>query len=178
MNISKDLHNLFFCWLERLERERFKVSSPPAPLTSGSGSINRHDGVGGSSFKDEDELFGILRFYEWSNINSTPKCFYTMKCFKEFLSSSGIHLKSYQLELLRNIPSPYVICKEGSKEILIRPTYDSLKSCLCGINKDNKGDKDKDKGDNSIHYNGQFIKAPLVFDESYNRMNEVSSWFG
>ena len=143
-NISKELKNIFHRYLKRLDDERtHRVSSYGSRV-----SHNRDS---------EDDYDGVIYFYEWSNINRIPKSFYSIRSFRDFLTSSGIYLEGYKWELLRNLDTAYVCCKKNEKDVIIKCTWDSLKFAL----------ENGDKSNNPYHSTG----APF-FNPNYNR-NEV-----
>ena len=188
MNISKDLRRLFFSWLDRIEYERTHFSS-----SSNSSTVGNYPIGSSCNIDDGDDLDGILYFYEWSDITNVPKQFFSLKSFINFLLKSGIYLASYQLELIRNIHSPYVACKKGSRDVIIKCSYDALKEALCGDEK--KEDKEpynvqvtRPPINNapkvlscSIYAPYSSVKRPnmiMEVDNNYPYMEEVGSWFG
>ena len=73
---------------------------------------------------------GNIFFYEWSNINNTPKRFYTLDAFTAFLASSGIHLHSWERDIINHLNCSYITCKKGSKDLLIKSSYPMLRDSL------------------------------------------------
>ena len=115
-NLSKELKSIFNKYLERKEDERLhpkKESYFQPSLFSGSG-----------------EFTGVIYFYEWSDITRAPKTFYSLEKFEDFLEASNIYLLGWQREIVRNMRNPYVTCKKGTKELLIKVTYEALKTAL------------------------------------------------
>lgn len=143
-NISNRLKGLFNDYLNRLEEEK-KSPNPYVARNPYYGSCCRppmsipHQqriNFGG----DEDDFKGVIYFYEWSDIKRSPRLFYTLRAFENFLNSSHIFLASYQKELLINLPTPYVSCrKDGS--LIIKCNYEKLSHDLDDIN---KGSEDKE----------------------------------
>lgn len=76
------------------------------------------------------EFTGIIYFYEWSDATRTPKSFYALDKFEEFLNRSGIYLKSYQREIIKCMHNPYIACKKGEKDLIIKKSYEMLKNEL------------------------------------------------
>lgn len=113
-NLNKQLKGLFHNYLNRLEEEKNK------PIIR-----NYHQP---SLF--DNEFHGIIYFYEWSDVTRPPKSFYTLKKFEEFLDSSGIYILGYQREIIKNMRNPYITCKKGSKELIIKVSYEALKSAV------------------------------------------------
>lgn len=117
-NLNKKLKDLFNAYLERLEKERTTTTtiyhSPYYPR-----------------YKSDDSDFqGVIYFYEWSDSNRTPRAYYTLKAFENFLNSSQIFLASYQKELIKNMHYSYIACKKGGKELFIKSSYEALKNAL------------------------------------------------
>ena len=73
---------------------------------------------------------GSIFFYEWSNINNTPKRFYTLDAFTNFLGSCGIRLHSWERDIIKNLKYSYITCKKGSKDLLIKSSYPMLRDSL------------------------------------------------
>lgn len=125
-NIRYKLRELFFQWLNRLEYERTHRADnynyrPPSCM----GGVQRR-----LNFGDDDELDGVIYFYEWSDAKRTPQSFFTLKAFENFLDRCGIYAPSYQWELIRHIHNPYVACRKDGKELIIKCNYESLKHAL------------------------------------------------
>ena len=184
VNLNKELRGLFFKWLERLEYERTHryehSSSNVPPCMRAIGKLN---------YGDDDEIDGVIYFYEWSNATAIPRTFYTLKAFENFLDRSYIYVPSYQWELIRNIHNPYVACKKGSKELIIKTNWDSLKSALEEESKDtapfrksnvlSRGSEDREPY--SVAISRPPIQRPPMYAEVDNRypdMEEVGNWWG
>ena len=108
-NLSKELKSIFNKYLERKEDERLhpkKESYFQPSLFSGNG-----------------EFRGVIYFYEWSDITRAPKTFYSLEKFEDFLETSNIYLLGWQREIVRNMRNPYVTCKKGTKELLIKVMF-------------------------------------------------------
>jgi hypothetical protein len=112
-NLSKDLKNIFNKYLERKEKERLHPTVSQPNLFGGNRGYT-----------------GIIYFYEWSDVTRTPKSFYSLEKFEDFLESCNICLMGYQREIINNIHNPYVTCKKGTKELLIKVSYDALKNAV------------------------------------------------
>ena len=76
------------------------------------------------------EFTGIIYFYEWSDTNRAPRSFYSLEKFEEFLNQSGIYLKSYQREIIKCMHNPYIACKKGERDLIIKKSYEMLKNEL------------------------------------------------
>ena len=50
--------------------------------------------------------------------------------FEEFLNRSGIYLKSYQREIIKCMHNPYIACKKGERDLIIKKSYEMLKNEL------------------------------------------------
>ena len=113
-NLSKDLKGIFNKYLDRLAHEK-KTYRP---------RITQPTLFGNSEFT------GVIYFYEWSDATRTPKTFYTLNKFEDFIEESNIFLYGYQREIIRNMHNPYIACKKNSNELIIKATYEALKSAL------------------------------------------------
>lgn len=119
-NLSKELRKLFFAYLDRLEKEKERrVMTPIERLNP---NIPFRQGY--NSF--EEGFKGVIYFYEWSDINRTPKTFYTLKAFETFLKESQIYLMGWEREVIRNMPRRYITCRKGKKELIIKCSYSAL----------------------------------------------------
>jgi hypothetical protein len=119
-NLNKQLKPLFDAYLKRLADERTRP-------TVRSGANNYREG---SLFNGHREFTGVIYFYEWSDVSRQPKTFYTMEKFEDFLESCNICMMGYQREIINNMHNPYITCKKGTKELIIKVTYDALKSAV------------------------------------------------
>jgi hypothetical protein len=185
---------LFFKWLERLEYERTHRYTPSYPYRT---PIPRSTPHQERINFDDDEIEGVIYFYEWSNVTATPRTFYTLKAFKDFMDRSNIYVPSYQWEIIRNIHNPYVACKKNCKELIIKFNWDELKNSL------EEGSSDKANSfrssSNSSHVSKPMdgeheeqepysiaithapIRKPPMYEEIDNRypeMEEVAGWWG
>lgn len=114
MNKSKDLSNLFKDYLNRKKEE----SSRPHVQ-----SYNKAE-QRSSYFQDGSNC--VIYFFEWSDPHREPKRFLSLKEFNDFMKDCGIYLNYYENSRLINWKLAYVICKKGSKELIISPTYEVL----------------------------------------------------
>ena len=194
INLNKELSGLFFKWLERLEYERTHRYTPSYPYHT---PIPRSTPHQERINFDDDEIEGVIYFYEWSNVTATPRTFYTLKAFKDFMDRSNIYVPSYQWEIIRNIHNPYVACKKNCKELIIKFNWDELKNSL------EEGSSDKANSfrssSNSSHVSKSMdgeheeqepysiaithapIRKPPMYEEIDNRypeMEEVAGWWG
>lgn len=142
-NLSKKLKSIFNEYLERLEYEK----SHPSVRTP---SSHYHEGT-----LFDEGFRGIIYFYEWSDINRAPKSFYTLKAFESFLMTSHIFMASYQKELIMHMHNPHIVCKKGSHELLIRPTYDKLKEVY-----------DRETASSSLIIKGGDVREPYTLQIS------------
>jgi hypothetical protein len=203
-NISNQLKLLFTRYLNRLEDEKRERSSSVHSFSSSLSNSRPPSYMGACRNNvDLDDFSGIIYFYEWSDINRSPKSFYTLKLFVKFLESCGIYVPSYQLELIKNISTPHITCRKGTKDIIITCNWSSLKEEM-GL--DDKVDNpfhstgspfytppnlNKDKKDeepynvqitriNNVYPSSQIQKPNLIFEPhgKLKEFEEVNSWFG
>lgn len=205
VNLNKQLRELFFKWLGRLEYERtHRINSYNNPRPSYSSPHQER-----INFGDNDEIEGCIYFYEWSNATAIPRTFYTLKSFENFLDRSGIYVPSYQRELILHIANPYIACKKNCKELLIKVSWDALKAALeeektvaSSVNPfGNKGSEDREPYNVSItrvppqtepkvlsckifptidNHRSHIHRPPMYaeVDNRYPDMEQVGDWFG
>ena len=113
-NLNKQLRELFHAYLERINKPAVHVHR----------ETYREPNLFSQDFS------GILYFYEWSDVTRQPKTFYTLEKFEDFLEQSNICILGYQREILKNMRNPYVTCRKGTKELIIKVSYDALKSAV------------------------------------------------
>lgn len=123
MNRSKDLRDLFRQSLIN-ERNRPKVNYVrKSPMysedTNFMGGVHRVP----SQFGDGDVH---IYFYEWSDPNKSPRVFYQLDAFDNFLRSCGIYMELYQKDIIRNLGTVYATCYTGTKRLNIRGSYNNL----------------------------------------------------
>jgi hypothetical protein len=118
MNRSKDLRELFRRSLIN-ERERSSTTYR-SPYYGGSYHSQYRDGE--IQFSKDVRIY----FYEWSDVNRRPRCFYQLDAFENFLKSSGIYMQLYQREIIQNIGTVYATCYTGTKNLNLRGSYKNL----------------------------------------------------
>ena len=167
-NISNKLKELFNAYLVRIEEEKKTKSTTTY-------SYNHHRPFGGNNYLNES--IGVIHFYEWSDVNRVPKNFYTMEAFERFLMSSCIFMAAVQKEIIHNIYTCYIACKKGSKDLIIKHTYEELKKAL---------EEDKEPYNvsitrapstvmaNSVHKNPMYADVEGRWPEC----EQVSDWWG
>ena len=119
MNRSKDLRNLFRQSLIN-ERKRPTTTTYRSPYYGGSYHSQYREGE--IQFSKEVRIY----FYEWSDINRQPRCFYQLEAFENFLKSSGIYMQLYQREIIQNLGTVYAACYTGTKNLNLRGSYKNL----------------------------------------------------
>lgn len=142
-NISKDLSKLFKDYILRSAKERdcsivvHHSNNFYSPLGCRS---HFNGGMTMSQCHDSDNEFrGVIYFYEWSDVSRMPQTFFTVDAFKRFLSVSGIELKGYEAEIIKALHVPFITCKKGCKDLIIK---DTLKDLREELNKCSSGNKD------------------------------------
>ena len=156
-NLSKDLKSIFNKYLERKEREKYlpkKESYFQPTLFS----------------KESGQFTGIIYFYEWSDVSRTPKSFYSLEKFEDFLESCNIYLLGYQREILKNMRNPYVACKRGTRELIIKISREALKAALDAQN--------PMAMPNQEPYQVAVTRPPMMFETEnrYPHMGEYNEW--
>lgn len=75
-------------------------------------------------------LKGIIRFFEWSNLCSTPRLFYTFESFLRFLHDSSITISEFDRNLILSTYNPYITCERNRARLIIRNNPADLKLAL------------------------------------------------
>ena len=75
-------------------------------------------------------LKGIIRFFEWSNLCSTPRLFYTFESFLRFLHDSSITISEFDRNLILSTYNPYITCERNRARLIIRNNSADLKLAL------------------------------------------------
>lgn len=124
-NKSKDLRKLFKAYMVRKEEE----SSRP--------TYYNHTALGGrnqqyynDTFQGNKVFHGVIFFYEWSDITRDPVRYFSIPLFEKFLNESELELEPFQKDILLNLQQCFISCKPGCKDLVIRATYDGLKSTM------------------------------------------------
>lgn len=126
MNRSKDLKDLFRQSL--INERKQQTTTYRSPYYGGSYPSNVHRmpnqqyREGEIQFNKEVRIF----FYEWSDVNRQPRCFYQLEAFDNFLKSSGIYMQLYQREIIQNLGTVYATCYTGTKNLNLRGSYKNL----------------------------------------------------
>lgn len=118
MNRSKDLKSLF-----RLHMINKRSYSSVSKYSSSS----THQYHNKSASVPSIGVLMRIYFYEWSNIYNSPRCFYSMEGFSNFLKSSCITLDKCLRDIIASLGTAYISCYENSKELCIRSSYTALK---------------------------------------------------
>ena len=145
-NISNRLKTLFNNYLTRLSEEKNNSYVHRNPYYGARPPMYQQQRL---QFGSDDDFKGVIYFYEWSNINNVPKKFFTLAAFESFLNTSHIFMAGYQKEIIKNLETPYIVCKHDSKDLIIKNNYDALKSAL--------GDVEENKEP----YNVQVTRVPI-----------------
>lgn len=121
MNRSKDLRKLFKTYMARKEEE----SRRP---------VNYHYGRSqqyyNETFQGTETFHGVIFFYEWSDVTRSPIRYFSLPLFEKFLTESGLELEPWQRDVILNLQQVYITCSPGEKLLLVRSSYDALKSTV------------------------------------------------
>ena len=161
-NLNKELKKLFFAHLKRVAEEKSK------PNTSGNVGycggvmppVTHRPTIYQPNLFSQTDNIGCIYFYEWSDTNRTPKTYYTLKAFEKFLNDCQIYLASWQREVISRMKHPYIACKKGERDIIIRNSFTELSKAIEEGSKStvpftqNKGSEDKEP------YNVAITRAP------------------
>lgn len=130
-NKSKELGKLFKDYVLRSAEEKKKnvnisYGGSYRPLGCRS-NFNGGMVMGGNANKPSDNFVGVIYFYEWSDTSNPPKTFFTIDAFSRFLSCMcGITLQGFEREIIEIVHTPFIACKKGSKELIIRKNFIEL----------------------------------------------------
>lgn len=132
-NLSKELRKIFFTTLERKAEESKRRTTPTyggycggmmPPVT------HRPTTYQPSLFQGDNGAMCCIYFYEWSDTKRIPKTYYTLKAFENFLNDCHIYLASWQREVLTHMKHPYIACKKGGRDIVIKSNYMELTKAI------------------------------------------------
>lgn len=116
----------------------------------------------------EPFLFGNsikIYFYEFSNVYSSPRAFYSLESFTKFLATScKIYLAYYQQEIIRNLGEVYVSCYKGKSELCIRSSYKNLFEAM---------DEHSRKNSDTPKCTGQILTPIVRHEKGYD-----GHWYG
>ena len=118
MNRSKDLRKLFKAYMVRKEEE----SNRPVTYRYG-----RSQQYYNETFRGTETFHGVIFFYEWSDITRQPVRYFSLALFEKFLTESELALEAWQKDVMLNLQEVYITCKPGSKELIVRGSYEALK---------------------------------------------------
>ncbi len=174
-NISKRLKSLFWETINRVEEEKknppSSLNNPSNPYYGNRASLPRQRSL---NFRDDDDFYGVIYFYEWSDIARAPKSYYTLKAFENFLISSDIYIAGYQRELIKHIQNPYVACKKGSNELIIKGSFMDLKTALAECESPSEAENGH-KGSEDVPY-GVSITFPPTQKENAVKVLACSAY--
>lgn len=74
--------------------------------------------------------FCNISFYEWSDINSTPKKFATHRQLLEWLDNCNLLMSDAMYSALVPLKEAYMTCKPNSNELIMSNNYDELKQLM------------------------------------------------
>ena len=73
-----------------------------------------------------------IYFYEWSNLDSTPKKFTSYREFFKFLDDCNIEITESQRSMAYNMYSIYAVCKKGEARVMLASTHYGLRLLMPG----------------------------------------------
>jgi len=163
-NLNKELKKIF---LTTLKRKAEEASRPRTNSTYCGGMIppvgHRPTTYQPNLFSKTDSICCIY-FYEWSDVARTPKTYYTLKAFENFLNDCHIYLVSWQREILSHMKHPYVACKKGKRDIIIKNSYTELTKAIEEGSKANTVPFIQSKPSDGIPH----FMSPMTEREPYN----------
>ncbi len=115
-----------------------------------------------------------IKFFEWSNLESTPRTFCNTKYFFDFLDNNSIKYSNEDRKFLLNSTYAYCTCIRGKAELLISTTLTGLHTLL---EKYSKQDNEEEKQSYS-----QWIlcketnRYTFLRTITYNESGDVSSF--
>jgi tetratricopeptide (TPR) repeat protein len=83
-----------------------------------------------NTFVNNDYSTKYFNFYEWSNLDSAPRRFTTLKYFIDFLDNSKIHYTPEDKNHLSTLTYAYCTCTKGKPDLLIANTVYGLRELL------------------------------------------------
>lgn len=85
------------------------------------------------SYAKEEAFHGSIYFYQWSDPNSQPMVFHSLRRFYEFLCSCGIRLWAIDLDLIKDLDRSYVCCEKGNTNLVVAATWSILKENVSNL---------------------------------------------
>ena len=124
----------FFGYNAKLIKDFARALARQAKITAASSVY----GTWVSKYSCYDSFLNLptrIYFYEWSNLETTPKIFLKVGDFYEFLEQSKIAYPTYnEKDLFRNCSTLYITCKKDKPELIIKTSLSELKKEFVPIN--------------------------------------------
>lgn len=122
-------------------------------------------------------LNGIIRFFEWSDLYSTPTLFYTFESFLRFLKNSSITINDFEKNLILSTYNPYITCERNKAKLIIRKNYADLKLALDRASSNSSSVATANVSHNMIHGVNGNIVLPSIKSLVSSNTDNIGEWW-
>ena len=129
--------------------------------------------------EETDYSTKYFNFYEWSNLESIPRRFTTLKYFTDFLDNNKIHYTPEDKSHLSTLTYAYCTCIKGKPELLIANTVYGLRELL---DRFSSSDESEEKTEEKTETAAKWIlckdtnRYTYLRTVTYNKDGDVSSF--
>ena len=99
-----------------------------------------------------ESMYPLIKFYEWSDLNSIPRQFTSLTYFLQFLDNNYIHYTFEDKNYLSNMTYAYCTCIRGKAELLIAATINGLESMLERFSKNEEEVEEKSSANDGFDW--------------------------
>ncbi len=122
-------------------------------------------------------LNGIIRFFEWSDLYSTPTLFYTFESFLRFLKNSSITINDFEKNLILSTYNPYITCERNKAKLIIRNNSADLKLALDRASSNSSSVATANVSHNMIHGVNGNIVLPSIKSLVSSNTDNIGEWW-
>ncbi len=131
-------------------------------------------GIGATN---KGNLKGVIRFFEWSNLYSTPIRFYTFESFLRFLHNSSITISDFDRNLILSTYNPYITCERNRARLIIRNNSADLKLALDKESSNSSSVATTNVSHNVIHGINGNIVLPSIKSLVSSNSDNIGEWW-
>lgn len=126
---------------------------------------------------NNSSLNGIIRFFEWSDLYSTPTLFYTFESFLRFLKHSSITINDFEKNLILSTYNPYITCERNKAKLIIRNNSADLKLALDSASSNSSSVAIANVSHNMIHGVNGNIVLPSIKSLVSSNTDNIGEWW-
>lgn len=126
---------------------------------------------------NNSSLNGIIRFFEWSDLYSTPTLFYTFESFLRFLKNSSITINDFEKNLILSTHNPYITCERNKAKLIIRNNSADLKLALDRASSNSSSVATANVSHNMIHGVNGNIVLPSIKSLVSSNTDNIGEWW-